>query len=509
MSSNKQLFINTILTIVSFAIGLAITFFLTPYIVKCLGRAAYGFIALSGTIVGYTSIMTVALNAMAGRFISISYLQGNIKEANKYFSSVFYSNLLLSGIIILLAALFLIFIESLLDVPQNLLFDVRLLLSLQIANTTFGLVTNIYGLGTFIKKRLDLSNSRSIIGKLLGAAVLVSFFTLLPPHIWFYGIEAIVLTLYVFFTNRIFLHRLTPELQVRFSDFEKAKVIELIKSGSWNIINRISNILGQGLDLLFANVFIGAALMGTFSLSKTLSMMVLTLFGSFSGIFSPQLTEYYAAHNISAVVNELQKSIKMLSCFSTPVLSALYIFTGDFFRLWLPGQDHKLLYLLATLGFLASPFTLPYEGLWNVFTLTNKLKVSSLALLAESIGVFATVLLTMLFVEDTITRLVVLAGARTVWGVFRSAFFLPMYAAHCLNERLFTFYKYELKALLCLVFSCIIAYIIRHCIYVTNWSILIFDVALCCMTAFGINLIIVLNNSEKQYLFSKIIRKNV
>ena len=52
MSSNRQLAINTVLTTTSFALGLAVTFFLTPFIVKTLGRAAYGFIALSGTIIG-------------------------------------------------------------------------------------------------------------------------------------------------------------------------------------------------------------------------------------------------------------------------------------------------------------------------------------------------------------------------------------------------------------------------------------------------------------------------
>lgn len=504
MDSNKQLFINTILTGINFLIGLAITFFLTPYIVRELGRAAYGFIALTSSIVDYTSIMTIALNAMAGRFVSINYMQGNIKDANKYFSSVFYSNVFLSGVILLMAVFFLIFIQKILNVPSDLLFDVRLLLSLQVINTTFCLITNIFALGPFIKKRLDLSYTRTIIGRFLGAAILVSLFFLFPPHIWYYGIHSIIMALYVFFTNRVFMRRLTPDLRVSFLDFDFSKVWELIKAGAWNIINKVSNILGQGLDLLFANVFIGATLMGTFSLSKSLSMMVLGLFGSFSGVFAPQLTEYYATNRINDLVNELQKSIKMLSCFSTPILSSLYIFSGDFFRLWLPGQDYTLLYLLATLGFLASPFTLPYEGLWNVFTITNKLKTSSLALLAESIGVFSTVLLTMLFVDDVKIRLIVLAGSRTAWGILRSALFLPIFSAHCLKIKKTTFYPHELKALFCLGVSCIIGYFIRSLIPVHNWMELVLDVAICCIIALSINLLVVLGQSDKKYLLSKL-----
>ena len=504
MSSNRQLAINTVLTAISFVIGLAVTFFLTPYIVKALGRAAYGFIALSSTIIGYTGLMTIALNAMAGRFISINYIQGNIKEANKYFSSVFFSNLLMSGIISIMAIVFIVFINRILDVPDELFFDVRFLFLLLVINTILGLTTNIYGLGTFIKKRLDLSYSRQIFGTFIGTAILVSLFFFFPPHIWYFGINSLVISLYVYFTNRIFFKRLTPELRVSRSDFDFNKVAELVKSGSWNVLQKISSMLGQGFDLLFANLFVGAALMGTFSLSKTLSMMVLGLFGSFSGIFSPELTELYANGRINELVNELQKSIKMLSCFSTPILCAVYMFSGDFFRLWLPGQDYNFLYLLATLGFLASPFTLPYEGLWNIFTLTNKLKFSSLTLLGESIGVFSTVLLTMLFVEDATIRLIVLAGARTVWGILRSAFFLPMFGAHCLKLKLATFYKYEVRALFCLILSSVVTYILKQYLYIENWLSLIIAVAVCCIFAFSLNVAIVLNSSEKTYLFSKL-----
>ena len=180
MSSNRQLALNTFLTVTSFAIGLAVTFFLTPYIVKTLGRGAYGFIALSSTIIGYTGLMTIALNAMAGRFISINYLQGNIKEANKYFSSVFFSNLLMSGVISIMAISFLIFINKILDIPDELLFDVRFLFLLLVINTILGLTTNIYGLGTFIKKRLDLSYSRQIFGTFISTDILVSLFFFFP-----------------------------------------------------------------------------------------------------------------------------------------------------------------------------------------------------------------------------------------------------------------------------------------------------------------------------------------
>ncbi len=71
-SSGKQMSINIIASIVSFAVTIGINFFLTPYLVKELGSDAYGFIGLANNFVQYGTIITMALNSISGRFISIS-----------------------------------------------------------------------------------------------------------------------------------------------------------------------------------------------------------------------------------------------------------------------------------------------------------------------------------------------------------------------------------------------------------------------------------------------------
>lgn len=119
MTKNRQMAVNIAATIIAFAVSTGITFFLTPFIVGRLGRAAYGFIGLSSSIIDYTSLITIALNAMAGRFVSISYMKGDKELANKYFSSVFFSNLFFAGVLLLLSTFFLVYIDVLLDVPPR------------------------------------------------------------------------------------------------------------------------------------------------------------------------------------------------------------------------------------------------------------------------------------------------------------------------------------------------------------------------------------------------------
>lgn len=162
MSNNRRLAINMFATLVTFIVGFAISFFLSPFIVGRLGRAAYGFVGLSNNIISYTGLLTVALNSMAGRFVSIHYLNGDKKGANEYFSSVVFANIILAVLIAVIAVFTVGFIQYIFTVPNNLLSDVRLLMSLLFLNSIIGLITGIFSIATFITNRLDLSSIRNV-----------------------------------------------------------------------------------------------------------------------------------------------------------------------------------------------------------------------------------------------------------------------------------------------------------------------------------------------------------
>ena len=66
MNSNKQLAINMVAQMLSFVVGIAISFFVTPYIVNNVGVDAYGFVGLANSFINYAGIVIIALNSMSG-----------------------------------------------------------------------------------------------------------------------------------------------------------------------------------------------------------------------------------------------------------------------------------------------------------------------------------------------------------------------------------------------------------------------------------------------------------
>lgn len=503
-SKNKQLAINLSASIVSFAVNLGIAFFLTPFIVKSLGAAAYGFVGLSNNIITYTQLFTIALNSMASRFITIKYVEGDIKAANKYFSSVFYSNLLLSGFIGLLLSFFIIYMQYFLDVPQDLLFDVKLLMGLLSFNYLISLIFNIYSVATFVKNRLELASIRQIVANIFRAFALFLLFSLLTPHIWYIGFVGFIVTLYVSYTNFRFTRRLTPELKVKRVNFDWSKVKDLISSGIWNTISQLGTIMGQGLDLLIANLLIGATEMGIFSISRQIPFYIISMSGTLAGVFAPSLTKSYAEKNIDVMKSEINKSVRINSLFIIIPLSFIIVWGKEFFSLWVPSQDANMLQLLSVLCGLELIFSLPFEVLWSVFTVTNKLKFSTIFMLCNHLLTFIIVLVGVQVTDDIFVKLIILASTRTILGVVRSLTFLPIYGAKCLGVSPLSFYQSILRISIAFIVVIVLTYLLHIFFEVYTWLGLIEVGLISMLICLATSSLIILKKSDREYILQKI-----
>lgn len=506
-STNKQLLINLLANIIGFLVNIGIQFFLTPFIVKSLGVAAYGFVGLSSNIIMYTQLISTALNSMSGRYITIKYTEGDVSSANKYFSSVFYSNIILSIFIGIALFCAMYYIEAILNVPQELLFDVKLLLFFLSVNYIFSLLTNVYSLATFVKNRLDLSSIVSIIANVSKTIILCGLFALCVPHIWYIGLAGTVYTLYISLVNIRFSKRLTPEFIIKKQNYDWAKVKELIFAGIWNTISQLGTILGQGLDLIIANLFIGATAMGVFSISRQIPFFIISFCGAISAVFAPSLTQYFAKNEIGTMKSEINKSIRILSLFVTIPLVFMLIFGNDFFALWVPSEDNNFLHLLSILCGIELIISLPLEVLWSVFMITNQLKFSTLFMLGNHLLTFIIVLLGVHFSKSAEIQLIILASTRTVLGLVRSLTFLPLYGAWCLRLSYKTFYHPIIKVLISFLVSSSLCLLIRFYIDATSWRELVVCGVICIMICSISSMFLVLTKTDRNFIKDKILQK--
>lgn len=470
MREKKRLSINIFAQFIAFAIQFGINFFLTPFVVDKLGADAYGFIGLASSFVMYAQIITIALNSMAGRFIAIEYHKGNVENANKYYTSVFYANVFLSAVLIFISIICCCFLQYLINIPDELIEDVKGLFMLLMVNFLVSIVFSIFEVVTFIKNRLDLVAVRSITSNIIRGIIIVFAFRFFAPHLWYVGLASIICTLYISYINYQYKLKLTPNLDVEKKNFEFSKIVTIVNSGVWNTVARLANLLSQGFDLLFANLFIGATAMGYFSITKHFPVIVVSLVNSICITFAPSLTRLYAKGERDEIKKELIFSMKITSVLSTIPLCFLFGFCDIFYKLWLPNQNSMDLYILTVIGISYLPINLALEGIQNIWPVLDKVKGYSLFSISFSVLTLLTLFGGICFIPSDY-KLYFLAGVSAFWNFVKFGVFVPLYASKCLQLKWNFFYKDIANALLATILIVVILQGIREMATINSWLV--------------------------------------
>ena len=133
---------HTMITVgLAFVVNYGINLVLTPYITESLGTEAYGFVSLAKQFAQYATIITTALDSFAARYITIAYHTGNKKEANRFFSSAFFGDVVLASGVMAAAVFCILFLERLLNISGNIVNDVKILFLIDIRIVNFWITT--------------------------------------------------------------------------------------------------------------------------------------------------------------------------------------------------------------------------------------------------------------------------------------------------------------------------------------------------------------------------------
>lgn len=495
MNNNKRLIINICASFISLGVSSLISFFMTPYITKNISSDAYGFIQLTNNFIAYISIISIALNSMSSRFISISCFRENIVEANQYFSSTFFSNLILVIVLSPVSIYFISNIDNIINIPYNLVYQVKLLLFLTIINFFITLLTTNLNISYYVKNKLYISSMIGIISSIVRIACLYILFTVGSPSIVYIGITSLVVTLFTQFLNIYFYKKLMPELKINIEYFSLDKTKEMLFSGMWNTITRVGNMFSEGLDLLITNIFINSSDMGLLSVAKTIPNLITSMLNTLISNFMPNLTELYASNNTCEMVKSVKTSMKIIGLLINIPISILIVFGDLFFMLWVPEQNYKLLHILSIITILPWAVIGQATIIHNIFTVINKIKLNSILVCITGI---LNVLIVFILLKNTNLGLFAVAGVSSLLSIIRNLFYTVPFGAIYINEKWYTFYYEILKSVSSVIIISTIGYLIKSNISINSWFYLISYSIL--LTAIGVvfNYLIVFNNNDRK-----------
>lgn len=498
---------NTLINIISsvgvLAVNICVSFFLSPYIIRTIGIEANGFVTLANNFITYADIIVMALNAMAARFISIAYIQKDYKKANLYYNSVFWGNLIIDLVLLIPALIFVIRLDSFVNVPTDIIVDVKILFA--VIFLAFFVKTGFpnWDCGTYITNRLDRTYIPNMILAVFRVVFLVGLFLFFTPHVWYVGLTSTVVSLAVLAISGYNTHKLTPELKIQLKKpiCSKRVIKELVGSGIWSSIANVGNLLFSGLDLLICNVYLGATLMGVLSLSKTLSNIILQLGESVRGAVGPELTLSYAQGDKDAMLRSIKRTMKMTSAFLPISVGGVIVMADLFYELWVPSQDAKLLWTLTVLALLNRIFNSGVVVLYNVYSVVNKVRINAVIMLVSG---FISIGITIGLIHFTEYDLYVVAGVSSIVTIIKEYVLTVPITTTLLGYKWYQFYPQIALSIVSTFLVIGVGSLVRTVISIHSWPTFIIAAFIIAVASFALNIIIILNKEERGILITKI-----
>lgn len=512
-SNNTKLFINLVASLIVFVVQFFINFWLSPFIIEQLGENAYGFISLANNFTQYVTLLTIAINSMANRFISIEYNKGNSKEANGFFASVFWINVIISLLVLIISSILIINIENILNIESTLLIDVKITFALSFCNLIISFLSTCYISVTFVTNRMDLHAYTQIISNLLKVFVIVWAFIIFKPRIFFVSLGTLCATIWILVTYIFIKKKLIPKFSISIKYFNIQKIIILSKSGLWLLISNISSLLLNGMDLLIANLLISQIAMGRLSVSKQLPNAIGGVLGFLSNIFAASFTILVAQNNKKSIINEVSVTCRILGTFLTVPFSGIIVYGIDFFKLWLPQSIYTdatitQIYILMLLTLSNVIVNAYMYSIHSLFIALNKVKGYSIMILISSIiSIITTIVLTYF----TPLGVYAIAGTSTIVLSIVNLFFVPLYAEHIIEVPIFTFLRTIFKNYVALSIIILFFYYFKQFLLLDFWIEFTISIGIIGSIGYILSGLILWNRKEKihiYYLIKKRLERN-
>mgnify|MGYP006988848411 CR=1 FL=1 len=334
-SSNKRIAQNTILLYMRMIFLMIVGLYTSRVVLRELGVDDYGIYNVVGGVVAMFSLLSGSMTTAISRFITFELGRGDKAKLTSIFSSSITVQLILSGIILLIAeTVGLWFLNNKMVIPADRMTAANWCYQLSLITFVVNLVSVPYNATIIAHERMSAFAYISIfegLGK-LGIAFLIVWSPF--DKLIYYAILIALLAILVRFIYGRYCKKNFEEAHYNFK-FDKEVVGPIFSFAGWNLFGAGSNVLrNQGVDILL-NMYFGVAVNAAKGLCNQVQSAVYQFVTNFQMAINPQLTiaiaqkDYHRNHSL--VIQGSRFSFYLLSLFSIPFI----IETDGILGLWL------------------------------------------------------------------------------------------------------------------------------------------------------------------------------
>lgn len=462
----KQIIRNMFWGIISGCLSTVINFILTPVIIERLGVEVFGFVSLSNNIISYLNVLTVAVNSFSARFIAAAYHNGREKEANSYYNSVIFSNVIIAILILIPSCLIISRLELFLTIPSQNEIDIKILFFIVLINYFISLIIGVLNTSAFLKNKLEIQYRNQGIAVLIYSLIILLLIISGNLKVYCIAIANLISSLFLFCCGLFWTKKLTPEFRFDSSLVSLDKIKMLVSKGTMNSINYLGGTLSCGLDLLITNMKLTNTDMSYVAVSNQIGAIMAAIIALFPPAFQPKQLEYYVTNKMDELIDNLKYSMKVTGSVALTFYACFMLLGKGFINLWIPEADMEIIFNISVIVLLGHILTAIVTPLYYIPTLKTKMKtVCCVTLLSGVLNVSAMYLL----LETTNWGVYIVVGTTTILNIITIILF-PVLAVRYLNLKRNTFCFTIIKYLLMVVFFTVIYFVVKNYIFIETWN---------------------------------------
>lgn len=456
---------NLSLQVISFVVQVGIGIWLVPYLIKHLGRSAYGLTYIAGVMTQYVSLISYNISSSVNRFLTIALQRKNVDDANRVFNTAFFSYLAIVVLQIPAFGLVIYYASGIFTIPQELYRDAIILLTCSAISFLINLMVSVFGVPLYANNRLDISRSIDIARQVLRVTGIVVLFLTLGPTLRYVGYVDLAISVASCLTIVTIGKRIAPELRVDFHFYDWRKVKELTAMGWWLFVNHMGFLLFLRMDIWVCNRFIGAEEAGDYAAILQWSNLIRQTGTLLAAVTAPMIMIYYARSEIERLIHLSKLSVRVFSLVLAIPISLLCVFSEPLLRIWL-GESFARLWPLMLIMVSHLAINVGMMPLFSIQTAVNKVRWPGIVTLIMGIANLALAIFLAKYVGWGIYGVAV-AGAIVLTA--KNALFTPIYGALILHQPWYTFLKSYISGLVFQGGLFIVAYILGSYVQPASW----------------------------------------
>ena len=345
---------NTLFLYLRMFILLFVGFYTTRVILSSLGVDDFGLYNVIAGFVAMISFVNTSISNSIQRFLNFEMGKGKDGNVNRYFSVALTTQLIVAGIIVLLAeTVGLWLVNCRMNIPVDRVFAANVVYQASIITVVLKIFQSPFQAIVIAKEKMQFYAYQSLIEAFIQLAI--AYFLAIVPNfkLELYSVLLLVLSICLLVWNIIYSKKIQRDLILK-PMFDSKIFKEVFAFCGWNLWGSAAGVVtNQGVNVVI-NIFFGVAINAARGVAMQVYSGVQRFIANFQIAMNPQIVQSYASNDKERYIKLCYANFKVSVYLMWIIVLPLMVSCQEVLGLWLgdniPSQTLNFVYLALMIG---------------------------------------------------------------------------------------------------------------------------------------------------------------